>query len=396
MTRRNVISAWILAALMGMVFVAVLVTPTMEKGEPSSSYSPGSAGVRLAHDLVGRLGWKPERREIPFNDSLRDPAPIQVLVGANISAGEAGHLLAFVRKGGGLVVAGARGPIQDSLGMVPLRGATYVEESASTCERRGTWRAELTQSSVTSGLAWSRPLPSDTVGYGTVLVHPRESPAHSSRSGVGIPWGAGRVVLISDEGFLSNDVVRRCELGTDVAFVRMIEYLSRGQRGLRVAFDEYHHGYGVRGGSFAAIRMYLSGTSSGRMLAQITIAGLLLLFAAAPRPLAPRDPAHVARRSPIEHADALAHAYASVNATRTVTSRLLAGVRRRSRGRSRAKDADAAFLAAAGAMSPAAAKAAEVVSDALERPVPARQLPDVAAALETIEHELMRPPSATR
>jgi hypothetical protein len=176
----------------------------------------------------------------------------------------------------------------------------------------------------------------------------------------------------------------------------MIEYLSGGQRGVRVAFDEYHHGYGVRGGSFAAIRLYLSGTASGRMLAQIAVAGLLLLFAAAPRPLAPRDPTHIARRSPLEHADALAHAYASVNATRTATARLLAGVRRRSRGRSRGKDADAAFLTAAASMSPTASKAAALVGNALETPVPARQLPEVAAALETIEHELSRPPSIHR
>jgi hypothetical protein len=280
--------------------------------------------------------------------------------------------------------------------MVAQPNATYVEESAYNCERRGTWRAELTQSSFTNGMDWSRPLPPDTVGYGTVLVRPREGVEHRSRSGVGLPLGSGRLVLISDAGFLSNDVIRRCELATDVAFVRMIEYLSRGQRGLRVAFDEYHHGYGARGGSFTAIRTYLAGTSSGRMLGQIAVAGLLLLFAAAPRPLAPRDPTRVARRSPIEHADALAHAYASVNATRTATARLLAGVRRRSRGRSRAKDADAAFLANTAALSPAASKAAEVVSNALERPIPSRQLPQVAAALETIEQELSRPPSTKR
>jgi hypothetical protein len=396
MTRRTVISAWILGALMSMVFLAVLITPTVEQGTPSSSYSAAASGVRLAHDLVGRLGWHPERRETPFSDSLRDPAPIQVLVDAAISEGEAGRLLAFVRNGGGLIVAGGRGPIQDSLGMVAQPNATYVEESAYNCERRGTWRAELTQSSFTNGMDWSRPLPPDTVGYGTVLVRPREGVEHRSRSGVGLPLGSGRLVLISDAGFLSNDVIRRCELATDVAFVRMIEYLSRGQRGLRVAFDEYHHGYGARGGSFTAIRTYLAGTSSGRMLGQIAVAGLLLLFAAAPRPLAPRDPTRVARRSPIEHADALAHAYASVNATRTATARLLAGVRRRSRGRSRAKDADAAFLANTAALSPAASKAAEVVSNALERPIPSRQLPQVAAALETIEQELSRPPSTKR
>jgi hypothetical protein len=203
-------------------------------------------------------------------------------------------------------------------------------------------------------------------------------------------------VLVADEGFLANDVIRRCELRTDAEYVRMVEYLSRGRRGLRVAFDEFHHGYGVRGGSFTAIRRYLTGTPSGNMLAQVAIAGLILLFAAAPRPLAPRDPSHVARRSPLEHADALAHAYASVNASRTATSRLVAGVRRRSRVRVRGNDADAAFLATVSAISPAAAKAASAVADALERPLPSRQLPEVATALDTLEQELSRPPSTRR
>ena len=397
MTRRTAISAWVLIGLIALVFITVLVAPAVEKGPPFSSYSAGSDGTRLAHDLIGRLGWKPERREVAFSDSLRDVAPIQVIIGAAISDAEATRLLSFVRAGGGLIVAGAKGPIQDSIGMVAQPVANYVEDdNAPSCARRGTWQAELVQTSMTSGVGWSRPAPQDTVGYGTVTVHRRGAPERQARSGVGLPLGAGRIVVIADEGFLSNDVVRRCELGSDVAFVRMIEYLSRGERGVRVAFDEFHHGYGVRGGSLKAIRMYLGDTSSGRMLAQIGIAGLLLLFAAAPRPLAPRDPTHVARRSPLEHADALAHAYASVHATRTATARLLAGLRRRSRGRSRAKDADAAFLASAAAMSPTASKAADVIANALERPVAPRQLPDVAAALETLEHELSRPPSSPR
>jgi hypothetical protein len=47
-------------------------------------------------------------------------------------------------------------------------------------------------------------------------------------------------------------------------------------------------------------------------------------------------------------------------------------------------------------MSPTASKAADVIANALERPVSPRQLPDVAAALETLEHELSRPPSSPR
>ena len=398
MTRRTLLSAWILGGLLLLVFLAVVFTPSVEKGRPSSSYSAGADGVRLSRDLIERLGWSPEAREVAFSDSIRDPAPIQVLVDADISDREAGDLLEFARAGGSLLIAGGGGSITDSLGIVSHENGRLAEaEFEPECERRGTWRAELTQMAYGSSIGWSRPARPDTIGFGEVVIDARrERPEHRARPAVGMPYGEGRIVVITNGEFLSNDVIRRCELRTDAEFVRMIEYLSRGRRGLRVAFDEYHHGYGLRGGSLAAIRMYLAGTPSGRMLAQIAVGGLLLLLAAAPRPLAPRDPTHVARRSPIEHADALAHAYSSVQGTRTATARLLAGVRRRVRARSRAADTDEAFLARASAMSPAAARAADVVSGALGATVPERQLPEVATALDTIERELTRPSPSPR
>jgi hypothetical protein len=397
-TRRTVVSAWILGGLLFLVFLAVLISPSREDGPPGSSYSAGADGLRLGRDLIERLGWLPEAREVAFSDTIRDPAPIQVLVAANISDREVRDLLRFVRGGGSVLIAGGGGSFADSLGVVAHEDGRLAEARFEPdCERRGTWQAELAQMSYGSTIGWSRPAPADTVGFGEIVIAADDKePEHRGRAAVGMQHGAGRVVVVADESYLGNDVIRRCELRADVEFVRMIEYLSVGRRGMRVAFDEYHHGYGVRGGSFAAIRMYLAGTPSGRMLAQIAVGGLLLLFAAAPRPLAPRDPSHVARRSPIEHADALAHAYAGVRATRTATARLLAGVRRRARGRSRAADTDESFLAAASALSRRAAQAASTVSAALQSPLPEGQLTEVASALETIERELTRPSSSPR
>jgi hypothetical protein len=399
MTRRTLVSAWLLGLLLLAVFVVVLITPSSQQGRPHSSYSAGTDGLKLGRDLIERLGWKPEARVIAFADTIRDPAPIQILVNANASATEAGALLEFVRRGGSLMVAGRGGAIDDSIALVSNQGGKIPENAYSeNCSARGTWRAELTEVEHTAAIGWRRPLPTDTVGFGKVVIEESEGrPERIGRAAIGMPFGAGRLVAIADDAFLTNDVLRRCELETDVDFVRMIEYLSRGQSGVRVAFDEFHHGYGARGGSFTAIRMYLQGTPSGRMLAQIAAGGLLLLFAAAPRPLAPRDPKHVARRSPLEHADALAHAYAGVAATRTATARLLAGVRRRTRSRARSRDTDGAFLASAAALSPAASTAAAIVANALDARVGERDLPNVASALETIERELTRrPPSPTR
>jgi hypothetical protein len=125
------------------------------------------------------------------------------------------------------------------------------------------------------------------------------------------------------------------------------------------------------------------------MLGQIAFAGLLLLIAAAPRPLSPRDPLRIARRSPLEHADALAHAYAAVGATRTATSRLLSGVRRRTRrGRPGSRESDEQILATAGATEPATGQATALITRALQEPVPVRELPNVAAAISAVENAL--------
>jgi hypothetical protein len=337
-----------------------------------------------------------EARQVPFADTIADPAPVQVLVNVNVSESETGQLLRFVRDGGALLVAGGAGVIQDSLGLTSNdRGIIADVAFTPSCTSRGTWRTELAEPGYAAAIGATRPLPPDTVGFGTIGIGGRpDQPARRARAAIGMPYGQGRVVVIGDERFLANDVIRRCETEADVELVRMIQYLTRGRPGMRVSFDEYHHGYGARGGSFTAIRMYLGGTASGRMLAQLVAGGLLLLFAAAPRPLAPRDPTHVARRSPLEHADALAHAYAGVRATRTAITRLLGGVRRRARSRGRAHDTDASFLANAAAMSPAAAKAVQEISAALDAPVSETQLPEVATALETLERELTRRPTS--
>lgn len=392
MTRGTYTSAAVLGGLLVLVILAVLVSPSAESGRPHSSRSAGLDGVRLAHDLIGRLGWKPEAREVPFTDSLADPAPIQVLVRAQVAAPEAHALLEHVRRGGSLLVAGATGALGDSLPTVPDDfGEPTARPAGDGCQPGTLWASQLSQFGRVLGIGWRRPAPPDTVGFGDVVVRPasERGPARVRRAAVGFEMGAGRIVVVADGNYLVNDVIRRCETAADISLVRMMEYLSPGMQGSRVAFDEYHHGYGVRGGSFTAIRMYLGGTGSGRMLAQMGVAGLLLLFAAAPRPLAPRDPSRVPRRSPLEHADALAHAYAGVSATRTATMRLLAGVRRRTRrDRVRSRESDQELLATAGALSPAAAAAAARLTAALEAPVPAKELPGVAADMATIEFVL--------
>ena len=141
--------------------------------------------------------------------------------------------------------------------------------------------------------------------------------------------GRGRIVVLGSSTVLRNRALRECTNGFDILAVRALEFLSAGQGSMELRFDEYHQGYGSHAGSLPAILAEFAGTRSGRMFFQLAGAGVLLLLAFAPRALPPREALPPDRRSPLEHVDALARAYQQVGATRTATSRLVRGLRRR-------------------------------------------------------------------
>jgi hypothetical protein len=189
--------------------------------------------------------------------------------------------------------------------------------------------------------------------------------------------------------------MRVCEWGADIAVARILEYMRpAGRPTPTIVFDEFHHGFGLHGGNFTAISRYLTGTGSGHFLAQALIAGLLLLLALAPRPLPPTDPVRIARRSPLDHADALGHAYADVGATRTVVHQLVSGVRRRA-GRTVAAGAaadDNAFLDAVTVRDPSLGASVAVIRRGLRESIPSEELVAVGEALRAIEQQLLMPP----
>ena len=90
----------------------------------------------------------------------------------------------------------------------------------------------------------------------------------------------------------------------------------------------------------------------------------------------------------------VAHAYEQVHATRTITVRLLRGLRRRvERGTGARATPDEAFLNAALVRAPALDADVKVVRRALREPVHDRELPAIGAALHRIEHTLTTTPS---
>ena len=386
----------LLMALAAVVVAVALLTPE-EPGKTEggrSSYSTGPGGVGMMYELAQRTGWRAERRVTPMDSIVRDTT-IQVVIDPSVTLGarEVHRLLENVRRGGGLIFTLDAEEIAESLGVAIGRPGRFLagyrdpscHEAASLRER-----ALLSIPPEVHGLFWKKQPPGLTPVVTTDRRFGAEMPVVS-----GLPLGKGRVAIVSTSSILANDAVGVCEWGADIAVAQTLEYVRAEERSSPpIVFDEFHHGFGMHGGTIKAISQYLTRTSSGHVLGQALIAGLLLLFSLAPRPLPPRDPILVARRSPLDHADALGHAYADVGATRTAVHQLIGGLRRRA-GRTVPVSAgadDGAFLDAVAVRDPSLAGSVAVLRRALVTSIPAQELLAVGDALRAIEQQLSLPP----
>jgi len=416
--RASRVAATLLGVLALVVVSAILTPAPVEQGRAGdarlSTHLVGAQGARLLYELADRLGWQVARRDstvLPADPAGRTIHAVLAPTG-DLTAREVHELLERVRAGAALlyVMRGTRGePMADSLRLRTGDGGELVvppavQAGAPAC-RPGNdgavplwydWQTQLWQ------LRWRGPPPRDVVVFARVrplLSRRRAAAARDSLppTVVGFPLGRGRVAVVADPDLVRNDVLRVCRWRADLVAVRVLEYLTRTPAGApprdRILFDEYHHGFGARPGTFRAIALYLSRTASGHMLAQLVLAGLVWLLATAPRALAPRDPARIERRSPLEHVSALAAAYEQVNATRTTTARLLHGLRRRVEHASRTArgHSDDAFLEFVETRSPARTADVALVRRALAAPIARRELGAVGEALRRIETSLATP-----
>ena len=398
--RRSRAAIW-LVALAVVALVVALLTPEspVEGSGGRSSYSTAPGGARMAYELADRLGWDVERRLATMDSSVRPEAVEVVLAPRGGLGGQEVHrLLENVRRGGGLIFSlDGNDELSDSLGVEAGKRSQILggsRDPACPPPVTLTARALLTLAPEMSEFAWQHRPPAQLT---TLLT--TAAPSQSNVAGaVGFPLGSGRIALTSNSALFSNEAVRTCPWKADLAVVRMLEYV-RPRTGAtpKLVFDEFHHGFGIHGGTLRAAATYLARTPSGHFVIQALAAGLLLLLAKAPRPIVPRDAARVSRRSPLEHADALGRAYADVGATRTAMARLVGGLRRRTSRWIPVGPAapDDAFFEAVNRRAPARAADVAAVRHALSEPIATRDLASVGEALTRIEQAVVSSPSTT-
>jgi hypothetical protein len=439
---------WIaLAAVLTLIAVSAVLTPEIVGGRSGdarlTTYSTSPQGARLIYEVASRFGWRVARWN---GGGMIDADPrtvVAVLAPVEpLGAVETHNLLEQVRAGAGLIyVMNGGSPLDDSLRVKRgVFGGVYEPAAAGTAEapraagasdtlqarhygaeQRDSSKSDddHTETSVECANAqpnggalemwpdqtvrlyrfeWTGARPAATVVFARSALEGRSGDSTARRASLaaaGFPEGRGRVVVVSDPDLLRNDVLRVCRWGIDVVAVRMLEYLAAGEvHRDRLLFDEYHQGYGTHPGTMRAIFAYLSRAASGHVLLQAMLGGLVLLLALGPRALPAHDAERIERRSPLEHVTALARAYGRVGGTRTATSRLLRGVRRRvdhgirRNMRLTATESDALFLEEA-ARVPALVDGVALIRRALSGPIGKREFEAVGNALKRVEESLL-------
>ncbi len=391
----------VLSAVLALVVLTALFvrTPvTGREGDPRLiSTSTDPLGAALLHDLSRRLGYRTERAAI--RTTWAPGAIVTELDPAiELTPTTVHELLQHVRSGGALLASLGRNTqsLADSLHIAIDRDAGTIETRVGTvrpCARS----ARFTRTGLWFGPPILLPLRMQGAprAHRTFIFVRSDSPATSANQPrpvmIGLPLGNGRVVIASDPDVFRNDALRDCAYGLDVAAVAALEYLDEGRADRRtIVFDDYHQRRVAVTGITGVVQQYLVTAPSGRLLLQICVAGLILLLASAPRLLPPRATNVTPRRSPLEHVDALARAYATVGATRTGVLRLVHGLERRVGHSARVGAAldDDAFLARVADSSPTLTDEVTLIRHALAHTVSPQQFTDVAKAIARIEHTL--------
>ncbi len=388
-TRRHLLL--LLGALLALALLVAPWTSSSTSGPALSTYSADPAGARGLHDVLQRLGFPVQRRLRPLRDTLSRRA-VYVLLDPPIplTASELNTLLGAVRAGAALlIIPSPRLGQADSLGVVrqpavPRRPPSGSRDSASLPEPAvpgtSTWLRWVLRRYPASGDSTQRfEPPADAVTFLSAETEKGRQPQI-----VGEAFGAGRMVLASDPDFFRNSVIRRGNAAERA--VRLIEWLVAGDTSRPIIFDEYHHGFGAHADVVRTSFRALTHSGPGRMLLQLAFAGGLLLLTLAVRALRPRPLLRIERRSPLEHVDALARAYAAVHASERATRLLVRGLRRRHGGRRGPLD-ETVYLKQIGEQNPVVALDVQTLSRVLQGQAP-ESAAELAAAITRIEQTI--------
>ena len=354
MTRRNSSSgepvsyrleaglALLLATAIGVAVWAASRKPRVQTYDDSraSTFLSGPRGAKGLHQVLIRMGRPSDRRRTAlFTLTERPPAILAVVDPPyNLQDAELDEVVAFVLDGGAVVSVGRGGGITRCTGW-QIGPDGYRDDSVAVA-RRG----ELNLPRVARWLTVRKTDETESGGGIQGLVKGSQA---NDRCGELVPTrtetiviavngrpviqrftyaNGGTITLAADEGWFTNSVWR----STDVPLVVLPLLTPRAERPGRVAWDEYHQGFGSHGQPIAGrIWTWLTHTPAGWALLQLIAVALMWLAITAVRFGPARHVIVRKRRSPIEHLEALGAGLESAADADTAVQRLALGLRRR-------------------------------------------------------------------
>ena len=199
----------------------------------------------------------------------------------------------------------------------------------------------------------------------------------------------GSVTLVGDVGYVRNAAWR------DTRVPEFVVPLIAPPRGGRLAWDEYHQGFGKGHSPTSVLASWLVDSPAGWAILQIVAVGLVGIAVAAVRFGPARSVIERRRRSPLEHLEALAAGLEGAAGVDTSVALVVAGLRRRlGRASVLRTDEQSAWLAALELALPTAAgrNAARRLQQIVTQPGGPERALAAARAVEDVWEEL-RPPT---
>lgn len=344
--RLEIALALLLAAAIAVALWAANRSPKPPDNDSrASTFLSGPQGSKGLHAVLIRLGRPSERRRTALftlaEEGRRRPAILVVVdPPMYLQDAELEEVVTFVNAGGAVVAAGAAGGItrcagwrihperirDDSVTVRPPHGGLRLPRAARVL---APWKRDTAQGDRLQGLAKGDPEEDDPCkslipsGVDTVLAAVNGRPVilrlHYR--------GGGTITLAADPGWFTNEVWR----DSDVPIVVLPLLTPRPERPGRVAWDEYHQGFGRSGGSSLAGHTWswLRGSPAGWAILQLIAVALVWLALTAVRFGPAREVVERRRRSPLEHLEALAAGLEGAADADTAIRRLVMGLQRR-------------------------------------------------------------------
>ncbi|HXC95003.1 MAG TPA: DUF4350 domain-containing protein [Edaphobacter sp.] len=289
---------WILGVMVVVIIIFSIFAPANDDTDQSpTTYNSGSAGIKAAYLLLGRLGYVTERWESAPEDLKNVDASKTTLILAEPSfPTENGKeveakIADFLSRGGRVLATGKEGAyfLPDAKTDAPTR--LYQKLCASTPEGQGVL-AQAGKVSLPDYVRWTAQGPkfrvSQLCGEDAVVVSYK--------------YGLGEAVWWSSERPMTNRGLKE-----DASLRLMLASLGGSNR--RVLFDEYFHGQ----------RASLWDTAKGLPLRQIAwqcgLVAILLVLSFGRRNGPIRVPVKVPRSSPVEFAESMGRLYGKAGAT---------------------------------------------------------------------------------